>query len=110
MRRLVVAVAVVALALGAVHVSAQDEQPDIVLHYVQSGDTLTGIAARYGTTVQTIRAANRRVDDPNRIFVGEVIFEDHNYTPDKDGEACRPRGELTGCRYSWHWDTIIVGG
>ena len=37
-----------------------------------------------------------------------VIFEDHNYVPDKDGEACREHGELTGCRYTWHWDNIII--
>jgi hypothetical protein len=37
-----------------------------------------------------------------------VIFEQHAYTPDKDGEACRPRGVLTGCRYTWHWDNITI--
>ena len=37
-----------------------------------------------------------------------VILEQHAYTPDKDGEACRPRGILTGCRYTWHWDNITV--
>jgi hypothetical protein len=37
-----------------------------------------------------------------------VILEQHAYTPDKDGEACRPVGALTGCRYTWHWDNITV--
>jgi hypothetical protein len=37
-----------------------------------------------------------------------VILEQHAYTPDKDGEACRTRGALTGCRYTWHWDNVIV--
>ena len=39
-----------------------------------------------------------------------VVFEDHNYTPDKDGEACRTTGSLSGCRYTWHWDNIIIDG
>lgn len=29
-----------------------------------------------------------------------VIFEDHNYTPDKDGEARD--------HYTWHWDNIVI--
>lgn len=37
-----------------------------------------------------------------------VILEQHSYTPDKDGEACRQVGSLTGCRYTWHWDNVTV--
>jgi hypothetical protein len=37
-----------------------------------------------------------------------VILEQHSYTPDKDGEACRQRGVLTGCRYTYHWDNITI--
>lgn len=37
-----------------------------------------------------------------------VIFEQHAYTPDKDGEACQTRGVLTGCRYTWHWDNLTI--
>jgi hypothetical protein len=29
-----------------------------------------------------------------------VIFEDHNYTPDKDGEA--------NGHYTWHWDNLLI--
>jgi hypothetical protein len=49
-----------------------------------------------------------------RTFTGRfpsnarVILEQHAYTPDKDGEACRTRGVLTGCRYTYHWDNITV--
>ena len=41
-------------------------------HGVQPGDTLSGIAARYGTTVGALLAANRLLD-PNRIMVGTVL-------------------------------------
>lgn len=39
---------------------------------VQSGDTLSGIAARYGTTYQALAAKNG-ISDPNRIYIGQVI-------------------------------------
>ncbi len=39
---------------------------------VQSGDTLSGIAARYGTTYQKI-AADNGIADPNLIFPGQVL-------------------------------------
>ena len=50
----------------------------------------------------------------SRVFPGHfptnarVIFEQHAYTPDKDGEACRTTGTLTGCRYTWHWDNVTI--
>jgi len=37
-----------------------------------------------------------------------VIFEQHSYTPSKDGEDCRQVGSLTGCRTTWHWDNITI--
>lgn len=41
---------------------------------VVAGDTLSGIAARYGTNWQTIYALNRdRISDPNRIFPGQKL-------------------------------------
>jgi LysM repeat protein len=39
---------------------------------VQRGDTLTGIAARYGTSVQAILAANPGIA-PNTIYVGQQL-------------------------------------
>lgn len=39
---------------------------------VRSGDTLSGIAARYGTTVAALAAANG-IANPNLIYVGQVI-------------------------------------
>lgn len=39
---------------------------------VKSGDTLSGIAARYGTTYQAIAALNG-ISDPNKIYAGQVL-------------------------------------
>ena len=43
-----------------------------IIHVVQRGETLYGIAARYGTTVSAIVAANR-LTNPNRIYVGQRL-------------------------------------
>lgn len=44
-----------------------------MLYHVQIGDTLTDIAGRVGTTVQTLVDINGIVD-PNLIFVGQVLI------------------------------------
>ena len=40
---------------------------------VQSGDTLSGIAAQYGTTYQAIAADSPNVSNPNLIYAGETV-------------------------------------
>jgi LysM repeat protein len=40
---------------------------------VQWGDTLSGIAARYGTTVQAIMYANN-ITNPNHIYAGMILY------------------------------------
>ena len=42
-------------------------------YVVRPGDTLWTIAARFGTTVQAIMAANR-LTNPNQIFAGLTLF------------------------------------
>ena len=39
---------------------------------VKSGDTLSGIAAKYGTTYQEIAKKNG-ITNPNKIYVGQVL-------------------------------------
>lgn len=39
---------------------------------VQPGDTLSGIAAQYGTTYQTL-AADNHIANPNLIFAGQTV-------------------------------------
>lgn len=43
-----------------------------VYYTVKSGDTLSGIAAKYGTTYQAIAALNG-ISNPNVIYVGQRI-------------------------------------
>ena len=42
-------------------------------YYVQRGDTLKIIAARFGTTVDTILKLNPKITNPNLIYVGQVL-------------------------------------
>jgi len=47
--------------------------PALATYVVQPGDTLTRIAQRFGTTVDAILAANPTIENPNLIYVGQVI-------------------------------------
>ena len=42
-------------------------------YYVQAGDTLSGIAAKFGTTISALVSANN-ISNPNIIFVGQKIY------------------------------------
>ena len=42
-------------------------------YQVQSGDTLSGIASKYHTTVANLMALNPRIKNANVIYAGEVI-------------------------------------
>lgn len=66
------AVVLVLLALPMV-VSAAPPQYGPVVHVVQWGENLTGIAAQYGVTVEAIVAANN-IANPNRIYVGQRLI------------------------------------
>ncbi len=47
--------------------------PAQVVYTVKSGDSLSGIAAAYGVTVEDILAANPSITDPNKIAPGDKI-------------------------------------
>jgi len=47
--------------------------PNGFFYRVQPGDTLSGIAVRFGTTVSAILAANPQITDPDIIFAGQVV-------------------------------------
>ena len=49
---------------------------------VQSGDTLSGIAAKYGTTYQHLASING-ISNPNLIYAGQVLKIDGAATPAK---------------------------
>jgi spore coat assembly protein SafA len=42
-------------------------------YVVQRGDTLSGIARRFGVSLENLEEANPQITDPNRIFPGQVI-------------------------------------
>ena len=45
-----------------------------VAYVVQRGDTLAGLAQRFGTTIETIRLANRMGQDQDKILVGLILM------------------------------------
>lgn len=50
----------------------ESENGAIKYYVVQAGNTLSGIAARFGTTVQALAQLNN-IANPNLIYVGEVL-------------------------------------
>ena len=48
------------------------QKPAARTYTVRSGDTLSGIAAKYGTTYQAIAAKNN-IANPNLIYPGQVL-------------------------------------
>lgn len=76
-KRVTVAVLVVAVALLVVVPVAQAAQPEAVSsgvwHVVRWGETLSRIASRYGVSVSAIVAANG-LANPNRIWPGQRLF------------------------------------
>ena len=52
---------------------APTPSPTGIWYVVQSGDTLSGIATRFGVTVDAITAANN-LEDPSLIYPGQYLF------------------------------------
>lgn len=50
-----------------------DEKVQVYEYVVQKGDTLSGIARRYGTTFQKI-AADNNIKNPNIIYIGQKLI------------------------------------
>jgi RHS repeat-associated protein len=49
-----------------------DPPGDPKTHQIQKGETLTGIAKKYGTTVEDLASRNN-ISDPNKIFAGSTL-------------------------------------
>ena len=58
---------------------APTPQPSTTTYTVQKGDTLSGIASRYGTTYQELAKING-IADPNKIYPGQVLTINGNST------------------------------
>ncbi|MBP6440742.1 MAG: LysM peptidoglycan-binding domain-containing protein, partial [Caldilineaceae bacterium] len=57
---------------------------------VRYGDTLSGIAARHGTTTQAIMQANG-IWNPNHIYAGQVLYIPCGYYPPKPHPQPQPQ-------------------
>lgn len=51
----------------------EQPEPSETEYTVRSGDTLSGIAQKFGVTVQQLLKWNPEIEDPNRIYPGQVI-------------------------------------
>ena len=73
-----------ASTLSKVTTSAPASGTNDIVYIVKSGDTLSGIAAKYGTTYQKLAAYNN-ISNPNLIAVGQKIL-----IPGKASEPAKP--------------------
>ena len=81
----------------------------------QYGDTLSGIAARFGTTYQYLAEING-IADPNKIYAGQEIIIDgdpvvntsgEEYYTIQDGDTLSGIGAEHGV--SWQWLAEVNG-
>lgn len=91
-------------------------QTDGTTYIVQSGDTLSEIAQRFGTTYQSLAAINN-IADPNRIYPGQEIVIDGAATEAPVASAVyytiKPGDTLSGIASTygttWQWLAEING-
>ena len=92
------------------------EQPSVqssgTTYIVQSGDTLSGIAARYGTTYQHLAAING-ISNPDIIHVGQEIHIDGSEPTSDEYYTIQPGDTLSGIASTygttWQWLAEING-
>lgn len=68
--------------------------PQGFYYTVRSGDTLSGLAYRYGTSVSAIMQANG-ISHPNRLLVGQTIFIPGYYAPPPPQPHPQPQPQPT---------------
>ena len=68
------------------------------VYVVRRGDTLGSIAARYGTSVSALMAANG-IRNPNRIYVGQRLYVRGRAPATKPGTSTKPVTAPTGGRW-----------
>ena len=90
-------------------------QTDGTTYIVQPGDTLSGIAARYGTTYQSLAAING-ISNPDIIHVGDRIVIDgvvSAQSSDVEYYTIQPGDTLSGIAANygatWQWLAEING-
>jgi len=88
-------------------------QPSGTTYIVQPGDTLSDIAARYGTTYQSLAAINN-IADPNRIYPGqEIVIDGAAAEASTEYYTIQPGDTLSGIASTygttWQWLAEING-
>lgn len=48
-------------------------EPEFIEYIIKRGDTLSGIAKKFGTTIKQIMADNPYIKDPNKIYTGNIL-------------------------------------
>ena len=48
-------------------------EPEFIEYIIKRGDTLSGIAKKFGTTIKQIMADNPFIKDPNKIYTGNIL-------------------------------------
>src|SRR5437763_11132543 len=61
-------------------------------YVVQQGDTLSGIAQKFGVSLSDLEAANPQITNPDLIFAGQVINIPGSESGD-DGDGDGPKGK-----------------
>jgi LysM repeat protein len=83
---------------GSVAATTSVAAPTGSVYIVRQGDTLAKIAARYGTTVSALMAANG-IANPNRIYVGQRLVVKGGASGSKSGASSKPANAPTGGRW-----------
>ena len=65
-------------------------------YVVKSGDTLSGIAQKFGVSLAALEAANPQIPDPNKIFPGQVILIPKGPFPPPGSYVVQPGDTLSG--------------
>jgi N-acetylmuramoyl-L-alanine amidase len=65
-------------------------------HVVRYGETLSGIAYRYGVSVHALLQANPRIYNPHLIYAGMTLYIPQAYTP----PAFPPAPPTSYCRFN----------
>lgn len=69
-------------------------------YYVQNGDTLSGIAAKYGTTYQALASANG-ISNPNYLYIGQAIKVNGSSSSNGTRYTVRSGDTLSGIAYEF---------
>ncbi len=88
-------------ALPETEESPPDTGAEFVWHTVSRGETLAGIAARYGTTASAISRANG-ISDPNLIYTGQRLkIPTSEGSGSSSGSGCRYRHTVRSGEWIW---------